>query len=448
MKKLLILAGLIFLASSLTQVKAQNQDTVSPPDGLPEAAAYSIFYENYKNEDYKSAIRYGRWIWQGMPRSISGYAGFELTKNLDRMVTAYSELGKEMEDPSLRSAYLDTTQIIFDKVFSELKKDEFNAFEWHFKRGRFYQANSDFIENAMGKAAEEYKKAFELKPEEFTKMGDGYYTRVMLQQLVSEGNKDLALKYINQAEPYASDKLKSYFDDTRNQLFDSPQERLAFLEGKLKENPKDQETMRELRNLYEQQGMNDKAQELNQRLYQMDPSYENTKALANFAVRNANYSNAVKYLKESINKAPNDDEKARMALKLSETYLNMDQLQQSRQFARQAASLDSDWGQPHIQLASIYAQAINQCTSGRKLERKDRAVYWLVLDHLNRARSVDPSVSNNAQRQIQSYKPVAPSSEDIFFSNEWEKGKTIRVDDSLNSCYGWINETTTVRTVN
>lgn len=448
MKKLLILIGIIFLTSSITEVKAQNQGPVSPPDGLPEAAAYSIFYENYKNEDYKSAIRYGRWIWKGMPRNIKGYAGFDLVKNLDRLVTAYSELAKQMEDPSLRSAYLDTTEILFEKVFSEMKENEYSAFEWHFDRGRFYQENSDFIENAMTKAAEDYRKAFELKPEEFTKMGDGYYTRVMLQQMVSDDKKDLALKYINQAEPYASQQLKEYFDDTRNQLFDSPKERMAFLEGKLKENPKDQETMRQLRDIYEQQGMNDKAQELSQKLYELDPSYENTMALANFAVRNANYSNAVKYLKEAINMGPSDEDKAQMALKLSETYLNMEELQQARQYARQAASLDSDWGQPHIQLAAVYANAINQCTSGRKLERTDRAVYWLVLDHLNRAKNIDSSVSNNAQRQIQSYKPVAPSSEDIFFTNEWEKGKTIKIDGSLNSCYSWINETTTVRTVN
>ncbi len=266
--------------------------------------------------------------------------------------------------------------------------------------------------------------------------------------MVADGEKDKALKYIEQASPHATDKLVQFFDDTRNQLFDSPKERIAFLEGKLEANPEDQEIMRELRDLYEEQEMMEEAQKLNQKLYEMDPSYENTKALADFAVRNATYSNAVKYLKEAIDKAPDDEAKARVAMKLSETYLNTENQQSARRYARQAINLDSDWGQPYIQMAAIYAQTINRCTSGRKLERTDRAVYWLVLDYLNKAKRVDSSVSNTSDRQIQSYIPVAPSAEDIFFTKEWEEGDTIKVNGSLNSCYGWINESTTVRKVN
>ncbi|MGK7370395.1 MAG: tetratricopeptide repeat protein, partial [Candidatus Halalkalibacterium sp. M3_1C_030] len=370
------------------------QSEVTPPDGLPEAAAYSIFYENYKNENYESAIRYGRWIWKGMPETIEGYSRFELEKNLDRLVTAYSELAKEKEDPSLRSAYLDTTNIIFDKVFSELDASQYDEYNWHLDRGRFYQENSNFIDNAMGKAAEEYKKAFDLKPEEFTKLAEGYYVQVMIQQMSSEGNKDMALNYIDKAAPYAGEKLSSFFDSQRDQLFDSPEERITFLEEQMKKNPKDIEIISELRDTYEQQDMQDKAQKLNEKLYQLDPSFENTSALAQFAINNANYSSAINYLKEAMQKAPDDEAKARAAFNISDAYLNTGQLQEARKYAREAANLDSDWGQPYIQIASIYAEAVNQCTSGRKLTRDDKVVYWLVLDYLDRAKRVDSQVSN------------------------------------------------------
>lgn len=440
MKKLLVLTGIIFLSSSVIQA----QSSVSPPDGLPEAAAYSIFYENYKNESYESAIRYGRWIWKGMPKTIEGYSRFDLEKNLGRLVTAYAELAKEKEDPSLRSAYLDTAQIIFDKVFTELDKGQFDRYEWHFDRGRFYQENSNFIDNGMVKAAEEYKKAFDLKPEEFTKLADGYYVQIMIQQMVSDGKKEQALKYIEQAAPSAGDKLSSYFDSTRNQLFDSPEERLKFLKSQLEKNPEDQEIMRELRDLYVQQEMMAEAQKLNEKLYKLDPSYENTKALAEVAISNANHNAAVKYLKEAMQKAPDDEEKANLALKLSDTYLNNGNLQEARRYARQASNLDSDWGRPYIQIASIYAQAVNQCTSGRKMTREDKVVYWLVLDYLDKARRVDSSVSNTVQRQYQSYQPVTPTTEEKFFKG-WEKGDKMTVDGSINSCYSWIGESTTVR---
>ena len=440
MKKLLVLTVILFLSSSALQAQSE----IAPPDGLPEAAAYSIFYENYKNENYESAIRYGRWIWKGMPQTIEGYSRFELEKNLNRLVTAYSELANEKQDPTLRSAYLDTTNMIFEKVFTELESGQYDQFNWHLDRGRFFQENSNFIDNAMTKAAEEYKKAFDLNPEEFTKLAEGYYVQVMIQQMSSEGMKDQALNYIEKASPHAGEKLNSFFDSQRNQLFDSPEERIAFLEEQMQENPEDVEIISELRDMYVQQDMQDKAQQLNEKLYELDPSFENTIALADFAVNNANFNNAVRYLKEGLQKAPNDDEKARTALKLSETYLNNSRLEEARRYARQAANLDTDWGRPYIQIASIYAQAVGQCTSGRKMTRDDKVVYWLVLDYLDKARRVDSQVSNTVQRQYQSYQPVTPTTEEKFFKG-WEEGDKIAVDGSLNSCYSWIGETTTVR---
>lgn len=440
MKKLLVLTGIIFLSSTVLQA----QSSVSPPDGLPEAAAYSIFYENYKNDSYESAIRYGRWIWEGMPKTIEGYSRFNLETNLGRLVTSYAEFAKQQEDPTLRSAYLDTTDMIFEKVFNNIEEGQFDEYKWHFDRGRFYQENSDYIDDAMTKAAEEYKQAFELKPEEFTKLADGYYVQIMVQELVSEGRKDEALSAIEQASPYANEKLISYFDNTRNKLFDSPEERIAFLKEQMAGNPEDTEIMAELRDLYVQQDMRSEAQELNEKLYELDPSYENTKALADFAVNNANYTNAIKYLKEALEKAPNDEEKAEIALELSDTYLNTGRLQDARRFARQASQLDSNWGRPYVQIASIYAQAVNECTSGRKMTRDDKVVYWLVLDYLDKARQVDSQVTNTVQRQYQSYEPVTPTTEDKFFKG-WETGDKMSIDSSIDSCYGWISETTTVR---
>ncbi len=423
---------------------AKAQSTVEPPDGLPAAAAYSIFYENYKNKEYDSAIRYGRWIWKGMPETIQGYSRFNLETNLSRLVTAYSEASKEKEDPSLRFAYLDTAQIIFEKVFTELGEEKIDAYSWYFDQGRFFQQNSDFIDGAMTKAAESYGKAFDLKPKELTNTADGYYVEVMIRNMVSNGQKDKALEYIEKATPHANADLLDYFDSVRNQLFDSPQERITFLEGKLEQNPEDTEIMTELRDIYEEQEMMDKAQQLNQKLYELDPSYETTRALADFAIRNANYDSAIRYLKEAINKTDDATQKARIALNLSDAYKNKSNLQEARRYARQAANFDKSWGQPYIQIASIYAQAINDCTSGRKMEREDRRIYWLVLDYLDRARNTDSSVASTVQRQYQSYEPVTPTTEDKFFKG-WKTGDKMTIDGSFNSCYSWINETTTVR---
>lgn len=441
MKKLLVLALLIF-SSSVTKA----QSTVEPPSGMSEIQAYSIFLENYKNESWESAIQFGRWIWKGMPETIEGYSRFDLKTNLDRLVTAYSNIAKEKQDPSLQEAYVDTALTIYKKMFNKYPKSKSDHYLWYISRGRFYQTHSSVIDNASVKAAENYYQAFKINPKEFTNYGNGYYIRVMLQEMVAQGQKDKALAIIKKAEPHASDKLMSSLNDIRKQLFDSPQERIAFLESRLKENPENVEVLKSLRTLYREQEMTDKTREVSQKLYQLNPNYQNTMAIAEFAISNANYNEAIKYLKEALDKARTDKQRAEISLKISNAYLNSGRLQQARKFARSAADYDSDWGKPYIQIADIYARAVNQCTNNRKMDRKDKTVYWLVLDYLDKAKQVDPNVANEVNRKYNAYKPVTPTTEEKFFwQPPLEEGDEFKIDSSLRECYGWINETTTVR---
>ncbi len=440
MKKLIIITALILFSSSWSLAQQQEQ----PPGGMQELGAYSIFFEHYKNESYESAIRYGRWIWVNMPKQLKGYNKFDLEKNLDRLIKSYGGAAENASDPSVREAYIDTALIIFDKVFENFSEDQIDYYNWHLRKGRFYQTHSDNIDNASDKAGEEYTKAFNMKPEEFTELGDGYYVRVMIQSLISAGEKDLALRMINEAEPHAGEKLKDYFNEARNDLFENPEERITFLEGRLEEEPENVEILNQLRELYRNQGMNDKVMEINNKLYEINPNLENTQRLAEAALSNADYDQAIRYLKEAIDKSDDNEQKAELALEISDAYLNKEELQQARSFAHEAQKHNSKSGEPLVQIADIYAQAINQCTSGRKLTRDDKVVYWLVLDYLDKAKSTDSSVANNVDRKYDAYEPVTPTTEEKFF-NGWEEGDTIEVDESINQCYSWISESTTVR---
>ncbi|MDR8392980.1 hypothetical protein NC796_17625 [Aliifodinibius sp. S!AR15-10] len=442
MKKLVLAIGLLILCNPFASIAQEAQ----PPMGLDELSAYSIYYENYKNEEYEGAIRYGRWIYKSMPQKLKGYSRFDLETNLNRLITAYSEVAKQKEDPSVRSAYLDTAQTIFENVYTEFGEDQINMFDWKFKQARFLQENSDFVDNGLSKAYGIYMELFKSDPEKFTKQGEGYYVQVTLQNLISDGKEDQALAMIDTAEPYASPKLLDYFDKVRNQLFDSPEERITFLEGKLEQNPDSLGLLQDLADLYNQQGQTDKVREIRNKLYEIEPNFENTRALADYAINNANYDQALKYLKEALGKTDDQTQKAGVALDMSEAYLNKGDLQQARSFARQAMNFNSQWGQPHMQMASIYSQAVQQCTEGRKMDRKDKVVYWLVLDHLDRARQLESSLASQVQNQYSSYKPVTLTTEEKFFwQPPLEAGQDIEVDSNLMPCYDWIDETTTVR---
>ncbi|HEX6983126.1 MAG TPA: hypothetical protein VF181_10230 [Balneolaceae bacterium] len=443
MKKLVLLSALVLFSSSWSLAQTSS---AQPPNGMSEVAAYSIFLGNYKNESYEGAIRFGRWMWKGMPETIEGYSGFDLERNLDRLITAYGKVTETTADPSLREAYIDTALIIYDKVFDHFSKDEISYYDWYLSRGRFYQTYSSMVENAEAKSTEDYLKAFELSPEKLTKLGNGYYVQSILQGLVSQNEKEKALGVIKKSEPYASSQLQGFYDDIRQKLFDSPEEQIAFLESELKDNPKNEEVLRQLLTLYQNQEMYDKAADISQKLYDINPSYENTMALAEMAISNADYDMAIRYLKEAMDKAENAEQKAQIAIQISDAYLNQEQLQDAREYARMAIDFDSDWGVPYIQIADIYARAVNQCTNNRKMTPEDKVVYWLVLDYLDQAEQVDPDVANEVQRKYQAYEPVTLTTTEKFFWNPpLETGQDIAVDASLNECYGWINETTTVR---
>jgi tetratricopeptide (TPR) repeat protein len=445
MKKLLLLTAFLLFSSSWVMAQT-DQSSATPPGGMQEIQAYSIFLENYKGESYENAIKFGRWIWKGMPEKIEGYSRFDLKRNLNRLINSYSGLGENVQDPSLREAYVDTALMIFDKMFEKYPDNEEDHYDWHIKRGRFLQTHSSTVDDAVAKAAESYRQAYELKPEEFTKRGDGYYMRIMLEELIDQGEKDQALAIIKKTESYAPADLQDYYDDARNELFDTPEERITFLEGELEEEPENEEILNQLRNLYQDEGMSDKAIEISQKLYEINSNFENTMAVAEDALSNANYDRALQYLKEALAKAEENEQKAEIALEISDVYLNQENLTDARQYAREAINYDDDWGDPYIQIADIYAEAVSECSSDRKLTPKDKAVYWLVLDYLEQAKAVDQSTANEVSRKYDSYEPVTPSkSEQFFWDPPLNEGDEMEINADLNECYGWISETTTVR---
>ncbi len=114
-------------------------------------------------------------------------------------------------------------------------------------------------------------------------------------------------------------------------------------------------------------------------------------------------------------------------------------LSNARTYFRRALQADPNFGKAYISIGDLYAQAVSEC--GSQLEREDRAVYWLATDYYERARQVDPSVTNEASQKLNTYRRYFPNQEDLFFKG-WKVGQPYRID---YGCYAWINEETTVK---
>ena len=109
------------------------------------------------------------------------------------------------------------------------------------------------------------------------------------------------------------------------------------------------------------------------------------------------------------------------------------QLSKAKQYALKSISLDGNNGKPYILIANMYASspnwsdeaALNKCT------------YFAVIDKLQKAKSVDPSVAEEANKLIGTYAAHTPKDADLFFLS-LKKGDSVTIG-------GWIGETTTIR---
>lgn len=438
MKKLIVFISLLVGLSSLSYGQSE------PPYGMSELEAYSLFYENYRTGDYEMALTFGKWMLEAKPRQIQGHRSFTLDSQFNRLIQVYVGLAEQESDPSEKSRLLENALGIFDLVTETFDEDEVDMFRWKIRQGQFYQENHRDLDDGIQKAYEYYQSAYEMDKQRLTETSDGYYARLLLNNYVSRGEREAALAMIEEIEDFAGDALMETIEQARNELFQDPDERIAFLEERLDQREDREEALTELATLYDQVGDRAKALQTAEQLHELNPSFENTRKLADLKLSDANYREALDYLKEALDKAPNDNRKKQIALEIADTYQNLDNLQSAREYARQAINIDSSFGDAYMQMAAIYAAAIRECTSGRSIERDDRTVYWLVVDYLEQAIEADPGTRNAANRRIESYEPVMPSSEDKFFRG-WETGESFTINGSVGECYAWINETTTVR---
>ncbi len=443
MKKLILLVLIGFFGLELSFAQEEEPPT---PLNLAPVAVQSLFNEAVRNEQYSDALRFGRWLVTYRPKEMEDFPGtYRGDRNFRRMIQAYEGIAGKQSDPSLREAYVDSALIMYDRALSIFTEEEIDHYQWKFNRARFIQSNMRSIDDGRIMTMQEYRNLLELDAERFVESGDGYFIKYLVSEKVANGYRDEAIAIMNNTQPIVSSDVVSHFNEVRSELFRSPEERIDFILTQM-DDANEEERMdfyTELFELYGRKGNREKQEEMAQTLYEKNPDYENVMRMAEYAANRANNREAIRFFREAIDLAGNDNERSRINHQISRTYYQMGELQEARRFARRAIQQDSNWGDPLITMAEIYAQAVNECSSGG-LDRTDKVVYWLVVDYLERARRVDNSVASRVQRSIPSYQGITPTAEEKFYMN-WEDGEEIKVGSNLGSCYEWISEVTTVR---
>jgi tetratricopeptide (TPR) repeat protein len=122
---------------------------------------------------------------------------------------------------------------------------------------------------------------------------------------------------------------------------------------------------------------------------------------------------------------------------LSNIYSIKKEFQTARNYAYKALEYIPKDGSLYIMIGDMYASTAKQCGSN---DLTSKVAYWAAVDKYQKAKQIDPTVADEANQRINTYKQYFPRKETIFF-HDLNEGDSYEVE-----C--WINETTTVRASN
>ncbi|MFB6279119.1 MAG: tetratricopeptide repeat protein [Salinibacter sp.] len=425
--------SLLLLAVAATPATAQN----SEPGRQEKLMHYSLYYESFKNENFKNARSDLLWILENAPGLPKNDA-----RNYRRAVELYKGLAKQADDEKTRKAYLDTAATYLTSAPKKMEKQgiDYEPYKWEQRKGRFvaeYESAASDIEGLNSPAAH-YRKAFELAP----KKVDPYYIQQVLQSYAKNNKLQKALDFANMVEKRRGDdeEVAEMISSVREDIFGkNPQAKISYLKKQVEAHPDSTQLLTELFDAYNDQGNVEEASKLAKRLMTMDPSAETIREIAQMRLEDGRPKAAL----EAYNRAQEQgaELKAEDYFNRGEAYQKMDQLAKARQEYRKAAEKKENFGRAYIAIGDLYARAVNNC-SGKEMSRGDRAVYWAAVDKYRQAKEIDSSVASTANSKIKTYRRVFPSTEDIFYRDDWDKGGTFTID---YGCYSWIGETTSVR---
>ena len=168
-------------------------------------------------------------------------------------------------------------------------------------------------------------------------------------------------------------------------------------------------------------------------MYKINPTSDAAVGCGYQAYKKGDYDTAVKYFDEAINLETDNAKKAEMAYAAAAAMFGAKKWSQVRSYCYKALGFNENFGNAYILLAQAYGSnprwsdepALNKCT------------YYVVLDKLQRAKSVDPSVADQANELIRTYSAHVPEIKDLFMLG-YKAGDRITVE-------GWIGESTTIR---
>jgi len=397
---------------------------------------YSLYFEDYKNENYAMALPNLSWILENAPQFPRND-----DRNFRRAVRAHESLAQRADAEEERMEHLYEALDLLENAPERIEELglEHDAYRWARLYGRFLQANARYFDDDELPQTEvdAYLSAYEMDPERM----DPYYINRIIEGL-TERDRQEALDFMDRLENERDDpEIMQMITGARDELFTSPEERYEFVVGRLEDAPENAELLQERYDLEERMGMREQMYETAEKLLDLQPSAQAYFDVGTMYLEDGEQSEAIARFERALQQDDLSDElHADVEFELGNAYRQQDRLPRARRHYRNALNIDSSYGAAYLAIGDLYTQAVANCEG--PMDREDRAVYWLAVEYYERARNTDSAMERAANQKIRTFRQYFPDQEALFFRDDWEVGESFRID---YGCYSWINESTTVR---
>ncbi len=171
-------------------------------------------------------------------------------------------------------------------------------------------------------------------------------------------------------------------------------------------------------------------------MFAIKPTAASAVGLAREALNSKRTSEAFDYLAKALELTREPALRATIHTMMGVIRKDQNSFSEARKMFNEALRENPKNGTPLLLIAQMYAASASSIFPDDPI--KQRCVYYLVIDKLERARSIDPNIASEAARLIGIYRRNLPAQTDIFMHPDLNVGSSFVVG-------GWISESTTIR---
>ena len=413
----------------------------------------SLYSEFYKQKNYKDAVTPWRKVFNNAPKA---------SKNTYiKGATIYKNLIIKEKSSSRKQELIDTLMLIYDKrieFFGEKGKVlSYKGVDLYtFRKDTEKQQVYDILTEAITLEGKKSKSAVitiymktivELYKEgklDGEKVIDGYSFCMETLDKTTEYNKALVAKG-GKYEKRGNKELKKIDTTLENieALFSESgaancDALVRIFGAKCQENKDNIKWLKKVNKLLKSTDCTDSDlfAKSAERQYTLEPSADAAHNLARLFLKREEYTKAEKYYEEATKLQDDKSKKALYYYEWSQLAFAMENLSKVRQLSNKSLENNPKDGKPYIMIGKAYAASQKMKIGKETVEHN--TVYWVAVDAFVKAKRVDPSVAEQANKLIATYKKYFPKYEEWFMAIGSKEGDSYTVG-------GWINVTTKVR---